>query len=364
MSANFRFNNDLLRGDLDRQNAYDAYGRIYFALDNPDLRALFEPRDDAANDAKKRSRRRGIQAVLLVMLALLIAAWAPIWEQLPALQRQVMAAIGGLLGLYGGFLGLTGVLFGETKREWLRNRFITERLRQLHFQTLLALAPIVLSAAETEETDLFLKARTAALAQFESDQIAHIDAKLGSVLSRDVGDEPWIPDIPFDSTAPEGPYLDLFLEALSHLRINHQIDFAEYKLSSDEKLFSVLPFRQIKVLDTAAFACVLILLILDVLVLIGAAAILPAPLLPWVHGWAISFAIVALAVRTLEEGLQPHREVERYRQYGSALRLIRNRFQQASNPRDKLQALKDLEDLSYWEMVSFLKSSDESRFVM
>lgn len=73
---------------------------------------------------------------------------------------------------------------------------------------------------------------------------------------------------------------------------------------------------------------------------------------------------MALALRTLEEGLQPHREVERYRQYGSALRIIRDRFKRADNAKEKMQALKELEGLSYWEMVSFLKSGEEAKFVM
>ena len=364
MGVEFRFNNDLLRGEQDRKIARDAYGDIFFALDNPELRALFEPRDDAANTAKKRSRARGAQAVVVVTLALLITASMPLFETASVQAREMLALIGAGFGVVGGYLGLSGVLFGETKRAWLRNRFTTERLRQLHFQTLLALAPLVLKAAETGDTAPFLKARATMLARFEGEQIAHLDAKLASVLHRDVGEEPWLPDVAFDASAAVGRHADLFLEALAHLRINHQIDFAEYKLSSDEKLFSTLPFRQIRIIDGAALGCVLLLLGLDLLVLVGVAAGVASFFLTLAHVGAISFALIALALRTLEEGLQPHREVERYRQYGSALRLIRDRFQGAATVLEKMRALKELEDLSYWEMVSFLKSNEEARFVM
>jgi len=364
MGAEFRFNNDLLRSEQDRRTADTAYHEIFFALDNPDLRALFAPRDDAANAAKARSRRRGIEAVLVVTLALLITASVPLFETAPVQIRETLALLGAAIGVVGGGLGLNGVLFGEAKREWLRNRFTTERLRQLHFQTLLAFAPLVLKAAETGDTAPFLKARAAALARFESEQVAHLDAKLASVLHREVGEEPWLLDVAFNATAAAGEHADLFLEAMAHLRINHQIDFAEYKLSSDEKLFSTLPFRQIRIIDGAALGCVLLLLSLDVLVLAGVAAGAAPPLLTLAHVGAISFAIIALALRTLEEGLQPHREVERYRQYGSALRIIRDRFQTAATANEKMLALKGLEDLTYWEMVSFLKSNDEARFVM
>ena len=181
MGVEFRFNNDLLRGEQDRKIARDAYGDIFFALDNPELRALFEPRDDAANTAKKRSRARGAQAVVVVTLALLITASMPLFETASVQAREMLALIGAGFGVVGGYLGLSGVLFGETKREWLRNRFTTERLRQLHFQTLLALAPLVLKAAETGDTAPFLKARATMLARFEGEQIAHLDAKLASV---------------------------------------------------------------------------------------------------------------------------------------------------------------------------------------
>ncbi len=364
MSAGFRFNSDLLRSEPDRNSAQAAYPDIAFALDHPELRALFEPIDDAANAAKKLGRRRGIEAVCMVAVALLITAWMPLSEHEPLWLRQALAATGAALGLIGGYLGLSGVLFGEAKHAWLRNRFATERLRQLHFQSLVALAPLVMKAAESGDRTPFLKARAAALARFDSEQLAHLDAKLAGVLNRDVGEEPWLLDVAFDPAAAQGAHLNGFLDALAHLRIDHQIDFAEYMLSSDAKLFSKLPFQQIKIIDGAALGCVLMLLVLDVLVLIGVAAGAAPLLLVLAHCGAISFAIVALALRTLEEGLQPHREVERYRQYSASLRLIRARFRGANSSAEKLTALKELEDLSYAEMVSFLNSNHEAKFIM
>lgn len=83
-----------------------------------------------------------------------------------------------------------------------------------------------------------------------------------------------------------------------------------------------------------------------------------------VHVGVIWVAIAALAVRALQEGLQPEREIERYRHYRASIRAIRDRFDQASSPAEKLEVMQELERLSFDEFVNFLRSNDEARFVI
>jgi hypothetical protein len=71
-----------------------------------------------------------------------------------------------------------------------------------------------------------------------------------------------------------------------------------------------------------------------------------------------------LGVRALEEGLRPQREFERYRQYKSALRSIEPRLKVDGLPSERIAAMIQLEQISFEEMVNFLKDHDESRYVM
>jgi hypothetical protein len=78
----------------------------------------------------------------------------------------------------------------------------------------------------------------------------------------------------------------------------------------------------------------------------------------------IWIAIVALAFRALQEGLQPEREIERYRHYRAGIRAIRDRFDQASSPAEKFEVMQEMERLTFDEFVNFLRSNDEARFII
>jgi hypothetical protein len=87
------------------------------------------------------------------------------------------------------------------------------------------------------------------------------------------------------------------------------------------------------------------------------------------YGWifaitAIWIALFALAARAVEQGLQPEREIERYQQYGSALRAVRDRFDRSETAAEKLQIMVEMEQLSFDEMRNFLITNDRSSFVM
>jgi hypothetical protein len=84
---------------------------------------------------------------------------------------------------------------------------------------------------------------------------------------------------------------------------------------------------------------------------------------PWAHWTAVCFAVAALGMRTLEEGLQPKRELERYQRYSSLIQDLLQRFDAASR-RGKFEAMIEMERLSFEEMRDFLRSTQESRFVM
>jgi hypothetical protein len=81
------------------------------------------------------------------------------------------------------------------------------------------------------------------------------------------------------------------------------------------------------------------------------------------HWLAVWFAIGALGMRTLEEGLQPKRELERYQRYSSSIEDIRDRFETDSR-QVKFELMIEMERLAFEEMRDFLRSAHESRFIM
>jgi hypothetical protein len=85
---------------------------------------------------------------------------------------------------------------------------------------------------------------------------------------------------------------------------------------------------------------------------------------PWVHVAAIWCAIFALAIRAMEEGLGVRDEAERYRDYRSSVEAIRERFERATRPEEKLRIMEEMERLAYEEMCSFLRNAHATRFVM
>jgi hypothetical protein len=81
------------------------------------------------------------------------------------------------------------------------------------------------------------------------------------------------------------------------------------------------------------------------------------------HWIAVWFAIAALGMRTLEDGLQPKRELERYQRYSISIQDIRERFD-AGTRQLKFELMIEMERLAFEEMRDFLRSAYEARFVM
>ena len=148
------------------------------------------------------------------------------------------------------------------------------------------------------------------------------------------------------------------------MRFDRQISYCNLILRERKGFWKHAPVRQAQILGGIALAAVFGILVLHGLVFAGAVANIAWMKGPLVHVFAIWAAIIALAARTFEEGFQPEREIERMRQYRLSLQRIYARFEAGETPHEKLAAMRDLEKLTYQEMVLFLKSNYEAQFVM
>jgi hypothetical protein len=145
------------------------------------------------------------------------------------------------------------------------------------------------------------------------------------------------------------------------------VDYANYKLQDDYRIISATPRRQLAVISGAIFALIVLLVMMHVGIL--GAALFPTSMVPAFHSpdttvIIIWLALAALAIRSIEQGLQPEREIERYQQYRSGVRAILERYDNALTQNAKVEIMREMERLAFEEMRYFLVTNERSRFVM
>jgi len=358
------FNTDLLLNERDQKVAREDYPGISFALEDPALQQAFASFDRRANRSKIRSRRFGALAVALATLALLIASAVPLFIELSAAQARFLAGAGGAMLAASVLVGAFGLIQRGRKKRWLADRLATERIRQFHFQHYIANANAILAGAKRPDAAAAYRAqRTEAFARFSRDFFDHIDEALHVIVhEEDCGDGVLFHGA--EEAVADDPHLDQYFTAYGRLRFDMQINYCNHVLRESRGLRRRSAKRQAKTFQMAGLFGLAAVLTLYAAALAGAFAGSGALALDLLAVLGASAAILTLASRTIEEGLQPKREIERMRQYRIQLRRANARFREAETAAAKIAAMRDLERLTYEEMVLFLKSSYESQFVM
>ena len=233
------FHGDLLAHMDDVNLARAAFPRILHVLDNPGLRRVFNNHNDLANGAKIKSWRAGCVAILSGLVALLAASSAPIYEHWHAPWPQVISTVSALLGVFSVIIGLAGVLYAARKRDWLHSRLMTERLRQLHFQSLVRRWPDILGSLESAEAiEAYSAAREAWFKSFVDRFEGKLEAEFARVVDEDIEADVWLHPPP--PAPPAGDVVDFaeLFSAYRQLRIMHQLHYADYKLRQETRLSS------------------------------------------------------------------------------------------------------------------------------
>lgn len=369
-----RFNDDLLANEGDLERAEHLYPDIVHVLNHPELRQLFSSYDVPANEAKRRSRKAGVAAVILVTASLMLLALEPILRlysehagQYQALLKWVehtLVYVSAGLAVAGAIFGLLGVLFRRAKNEWLHRRLMTERLRQFHFQTLVRRIPeIVASLQGDRAVAKFIEQRKAWLATFNLRHEGKLNAEFNLILEGGDREHFWLHPAPKvdDETLAKVP--ENLFKAYRELRIVHQLQYATHRLSEGDTLLPALPRPQAETFSRISMIAVVTIVALHIG--IGVAVLKQGEMVAtWLASVAIMVAIATLAIRTLEEGLKPEREVERYRHYQFSVLAVRDRFCAASTPREKIQVMEEMERLVFDEMCDFMETHAHARFVM
>jgi hypothetical protein len=247
---------------------------------------------------------------------------------------------------------------------------MTERLHQFHFQTFVSLLPEIVASLQDEHAkSQFTSIRGQKFQGFCATMEGHLEAALAAILHDDEP-EPWFEASRSSPPKGDDPALGPLFKAYRQLRIEHQKSYADFKIRDDGRIFSNSARRQSSVLEGVGFSSIVLLLAIHIVVgaaiLIGwlAGAPLAHVLIPLLNAAIMWIAIVALAARTFEQGLQSESEIERYQQYGSACKAILERFDAAPSQADKVRVMAEMERLSFDEMRDFLIMNQRARFVM
>jgi hypothetical protein len=290
-----------------------------------------------------------------------------------------LGLIAAICGVGSIIIGLGGALYAGAKRRWLCNRVMTERLRQFHFQAFVCRwREIVASLAGPDAAQAFIAQRKTWFDRFMAPYPGQLDAELTDLLDDETESKCWLhpqPDLP--NPGEVIPDLEELFAAYRDLRIMHQLHYTNHKLRSDQNMFSWSPRLQEVRFSYSILLCILAIFVIHLWIAFSIASRgrIPGPeefLLQKqsenaginVHTIVIWIAIAALAVRALQEGLQPEREIERYRHYRAGVRAVRDRFDEARSPAEKLEVMLEMERLSFDEFRNFLRSSNEARFVI
>jgi len=369
------FNDDLLVNEKDLAFAKSQFPKIIHLLDYPRLRQKFSEYDREANQARGWVRRLGLGAVASAGLALIALATEPAWpDNIPV---RFLALVFELGGVVAALVAGGGLFLGPWKRRWLEARLMTERLRQWHFQLLVRRGKDVeASFAGPDAIAHFQGERDRWLDSFLQSYEGKLESHLESLTEEPGTTGTWLHDC-HTEYSQETVLTELFA-AFEQLRFNHQHTYALYKLrkSSAKHLGQFLDWpvvQQMAVLAGASqfcFGCALIcsaVLIygyaIDVLAT-GSSAAISSNAEQYIRLTAIVIALLGAALRTIQDGLAPDKEIERYKDYRGRTFQLLDSFKHTTDIKEHLRLMEELEIASVDEMKGFLRTHYNARFVL
>jgi hypothetical protein len=372
------FNDDLLinekkdRGMTDLEWAREQFPEIIHLLDYPRLREKFKVYEDEANYCRDWVRRLGFGAVISATIALLAVATEPVWPQAAWTPWvALIAELGGIAGL----LIAAGWIW-PLKTRWLKARLMTERIRQWHFQLMVRRATAVETSFQPGGQSDFARQRDVwfndFLKTYEDKQVGKLNDLTGEKSER----ETWLHELTgeYSRNSIAFPHL---CKAFKRLRFDHQVGYANYKLRSTrtEPLFCFTKWpavHQMKVLSASAGFCFVCATICSIILIWSyATEVMGKGQNPgislmtqhYVRAAAIAVALIGAALRTIQEGLAPDEEIERYEDYKSRTIQLRDRFE-TTDVKKRLHLMEELEHATVDEMKGFLRTHHKATFVL
>ena len=361
--AESRLANPYENYDLKAQADEARDPRVRFAFEDPALLSCFHALDLEANANKKRSRLLGFLAVALVLGALVIASGSPLLVGVDHEGRLLLVYLSAALGLTGTILGCAGLRRASSRHRWLQARLKTEVLRLFHFRYIASRLPRIASIGNDEQAQAaYVRERSAVFERRMTRILLDPEEELSRIAS-----QVHLPD--FDIGVDEEPLsgnedeesLDHVLAAWRRLRLDWQLGYCEAKLSRHSSGGQVSPRQVESAVAAVAWTALAVIFVLHVVQVVA------VPMhfsIIWLEVLVIWAALGALAARAMEDGLQPHREVERYEQYRAKILVARERLDRTADRATQLEVIRSFERLSLEEMRVFIRTYSRSRFLL
>ncbi len=358
-------NDDLVFKPETKAHLKAVYPKVAPIFEADDLHALFESYEGPANGAKQSARKWGTIGIYLGLTGMIIAALIPvILVMLPDTQipyDKILGVLVCILTTTGLGVGYWLALNGYTKREWMKNRLGTERIRQFHFQSIINNLEVVIDAIDTQDYSKWKDVRAKDLAKFKNFTMRDDEASLVKLLEDEAQDEIWLSDAwKKADKVPNSALKNGLLEVWREQRLGVQLRYTRLVVGANGGGMR----RRAKWMDSAisglTFGGLIASLVVAAFYLTNQSELLVS----------ISQTILAMlgggsiAARAFEEGMNFTAEKDRMEWYLASLQGIKNRLDYTRNSSEQIELMRDVERLSYQEMHRFLKTMDDSKFVM
>jgi hypothetical protein len=365
------FNDDLLMRQEDLEHARRQFPTIFHVLDFPRLREKFADHEIQANKARDRVRRMGLVAVASVTMSLLVIATEPIWPQSPWTKWVGLFFEAG--GMVVALFSVGGIWRGPWKERWLNARLMTERLRQWHFQLLVRRWREIDDSCKSQEAkENFVKQRDLWMDEFLYSYERHVADRLEELATEPAHDKSWLHPLepkPSDGNAlfqDNAAALGELLDAYKDLRFDVQFRYCMVKLRpTEEPIWKFLTWsapRQLSLLREAANVFFTCAMICSAILIFNHALDGPADVERYVRTLAIGVAIIGAALKTIQGGLAPDRETERYTEYRARISQLLDRFENTEDPAKHHHLMEELELAAVEEMKGFLRTHYKATF--
>lgn len=346
------FNHDLLLRQADQERAALRWPDIAPALIDPALIRVFGLHEKRATFHKRLVQIFGSAAVLMMLVALL-GYVAELWISasrasgpLPLLATcSELSALGALVSAF------FASRYGPPRRRWLKHRFITEVLRQWHFRRLLDGAAIGRSLDPQNKPTTAVDGTLPALIHDLTGNVGDKMAELSQFRRDPLGPIPHS-ILPADVQ----PRLQM-LSAYRALRLDHQREFAVYKLSADDRTFAGLSLGALGALTEHLAAVTLVLALTCSITRLFVA-------FAWSPTAAVSLAVTGVAVRAWRDGFALEPERERYQEMLHELELLTTRWESAEDDERRFHIAEEVERAGLEELRSFIRTHERAQFLL
>lgn len=350
-SVAHRFNNDIRFDDADLAELKARWPKIASLLVHPSLVEHFDEHERRAIQLKKRVHACGSCAVLLMVPALL---YSILTTPVPGEWTLWTPAV-EVLSVVGIILAFLASSFSRWRRDWLKHRYMTEVLRQWHFANLLDGASVA-DAMLDSGLEAYSARREATLEAFLTKHRGAVGEWVNRL--RVSGDHILHTGTTADRVSlPEDPEVRReLLEAYRELRLDHQLNYAVYKVSDEDRTILGRSGRSLQKMGQVIAGASL-----GGALLLSCGAIVQAKV--ELGAWALLLTVVGIAVRAWRDGLALDEEQERYEDTAQQLMTIKARWEESAEDSAKLRLAEQIEELMRLELRSFLRAHYRAQFL-